>query len=300
MLNITALAAEALGRDLAGTYRHYYGDRRPEFATLLDAGARLLIERIGSSDALYHNFEHTILVTQVGQEIIRGKLLFQSLEPEDWVHFIFGLLCHDVGFVRGACAADDAASVVIDESGTRFPIPRGASDAVLAPFHVTRGKIAVRERFGNHRLLDCGRIARSIELTRFPVPDDEDHKETDTEAGLVRAADLIGQLADPNYPSKLNALFHELNESGNAEKIGVSNPADLVENYPKFFWAAVEPFIGDGLRYLGMTMEGKRWVASLYGNVFMAEHHRLNAGPQSSPLSSCQQSRESVSTEIHR
>ena len=207
-------------------------------------------------------------------------MLFRSLEPVDWVHFIFALLCHDIGFVRGACVADDATSVVIDEAGTRFQLPRGASDAVLAPYHVTRGKIAVRERFAAHRLLDCDRIARAIELTRFPVPDDEDHKETDTEAGLVRAADLIGQLADPNYPSKLNALFHELNETGIGEKMGLVTPADLVESYPKFFWTAVEPYIGDGLRYLAMTVEGKRWVASLYGNVFMAEYRRLASGPQ--------------------
>jgi hypothetical protein len=49
---------------------------------------------------------------------------------------------------------------------------------------------------------------------RFPVPADDGHRETKTEAGLVRAADLIGQLADPFYPRKLNALFHELDEIG--------------------------------------------------------------------------------------
>ena len=280
MLNVVTLAAEAFGPKLADTYRHYYGDREPEYATLLDAGARLLIERISSSDALYHDFEHTILVTQVGQEILRGRMLFRSLEPTDWVHFIFALLCHDIGFVRGACLADDQTSVVVDESGTRFRLPRGASDAILAPYHVTRGKIVVRERFANHRLLDSERLAQAIELTRFPVPDDQDHKETDSEAGLVRAADLIGQLADPNYPSKLNALFQEFSENGIAETMGLVTPADLVDCYPKFFLSAVEPFIGDGLRYLRMTVEGKRWVTSLYGNVFMAEHRRLAWGPQ--------------------
>ena len=280
MLNVVTLAAEAFGPKLADTYRHYYGDREPEYATLLDAGARLLIERISSSDALYHDFEHTILVTQVGQEILRGRMLFRSLEPTDWVHFIFALLCHDIGFVRGACLADDQTSVVVDESGTRFRLPRGASDAILAPYHVSRGKIVVRERFANHRLLDSERLARAIELTRFPVPDDQDHKETDSEAGLVRAADLIGQLADPNYPSKLNALFQEFSENGIAETMGLATPADLVDCYPKFFLSAVEPFIGDGLRYLRMTVEGKRWVTSLYGNVFMAEHRRLAWGPQ--------------------
>jgi hypothetical protein len=48
---------------------------------------------------------------------------------------------------------------------------------------------------------------------------------------------------------------------------------------PKFFWTAVEPFIGHGLRYLRMTAEGKRWVARLHGNVFMAEHRRVTSGP---------------------
>jgi hypothetical protein len=50
--------------------------------------------------------------------------------------------------------------------------------------------------------LDGDRIARAIELTRFRVPDDDDHAETDSELGLVRATDLIGQLADPRYPQK--------------------------------------------------------------------------------------------------
>ena len=281
MLNVATLAAQAFGSHLGDTCRHYFGGRGGDFATLIDAGARLVVERIACSDALYHNYEHTILVTLVGQEIIRGKLLVEPLEPEDWLHFIYALLCHDIGFVRGACAGDDADGVVIDEAGGRMEWPRGASDAVLAPYHVTRGKIAVRERFAGHRSLDSERIARAIELTRFPVPGDDDHKETATEAGLVRAADLIGQLSDPNYLSKLNALFHELKETGAAAAMGVESPADLLDCYPTFFWNAVEPFIGDGLRYLTMTVEGKRWIASLYGNVTMAEHHRVGPGDTS-------------------
>ena len=54
--------------------------------------------------------------------------------------------------------------------------------------------------------------------------------------------------------------------------MGVFNADDLRESYPKFFWGAVEPFIGDGLRFLGMTVEGKRWIAGLYGNVLIADH----------------------------
>jgi len=61
--------------------------------------------------------------------------------------------------------------------------------------------------------VDAERIARAIEMTRFPVPQDGLHDETDTEPGLVRAADLIGQLADPLYLRRLNALYDALSRA---------------------------------------------------------------------------------------
>jgi hypothetical protein len=115
------------------------------------------------------------------------------------------------------------------------------------------------------------------------VPDDEDHAATDTEAALVRAGDLIGQLGDPLYPRKLNALYHEFVENGIHEKLGYNSPADMVERYPQFYWSKVERYIGDGLRYLEMTMEGKQWTATLYSHIFAIEHNRLRMGPQPGP-----------------
>jgi hypothetical protein len=47
-----------------------------------------------------------------------------------------------------------------------------------------------------------------IEYTRFPSahePDDPDNEE----GLLVRATDLIGQLGNPHYLRKVNALYHE-------------------------------------------------------------------------------------------
>jgi hypothetical protein len=172
---------------------------------------------------------------------------------------------------------------VIDASGNTVTPPRGASDAFLTPYHVERGKIFVRERFAPVPFIDEERVAAAIELTRFPVPEDEDHAATDTEAGLVRAADLIGQLGDPLYLRKLNALYYEFVETGVAEKLGYSNPADLVESYPQFYWSKIERYIGDALRYLEMTMEGKQWIATLYSHIFEIEHNRRRMGPQPGP-----------------
>jgi hypothetical protein len=279
MLNPTSLLADALGRNLAETYRRIYGEQEPQVPAALDEAARLVIERIASSDALYHDCQHTALVTLCAQDILRGRRLERVVTPRDWGHTILAALNHDIGYIRGICPGDSEERFVIDTAGNTVIPPRGASDAFLTPYHVERGKIMVRHRFAAVPYLDAERIAAAIELTRFPVPDDADHAATDTEAGLVRAADLIGQLGDPLYPRKLNALFHEFAETGVNDKLGYQTPADMVDHYPQFFWSKVERYIGDALRYLDMTMEGKQWTATLYSHIFAIEHNRRRIGP---------------------
>jgi hypothetical protein len=166
---------------------------------------------------------------------------------------ILAALYHDIGYVRGVCSGDQANAFVIDAQGTTIGLPRGASDAALAPYHIERSKLAVQERFGTHDLVDAQRVMRAIELTRFPVPADDEHRETGTEAGLMRAADLIGQLGDPLYPRKLNALFHEFAEVGLDAQLGYASPADLAERYPAFFWGKIEPVIGDAIAEVVLT-----------------------------------------------
>jgi hypothetical protein len=283
MLNPTSLLADALGQNLSETYRRSYGDQEPHIAAGLYEIARLVIERIGSSDALYHDCQHTALVTLCVQDILRGCRLEKVITASDWGHTILAALTHDIGYVRGICAGDKDEHFVIDVAGNTVTPPRGASDAFLLPYHVERGKIFVRERFAAVPYVDEERIARAIELTRFPVPEDEDHAATDTEAGLVRAGDLIGQLGDPLYPRKLNALYYEFVETGVHEKLGYSSPADLVDHYPQFYWSKIERYIGDALRYLEMTMEGKQWIATLYCHIFAIEHNRRRMGPQPEP-----------------
>ena len=50
-------------------------------------------------------------------------------------------------------------------------------------------------------------------------------------------------------------------------KLGYKSVADLRDNYPDFFCQKVRPYIGDALRYLRITQEGKQWVANLCANV---------------------------------
>ena len=89
-------------------------------------------------------------------------------------------------------------------------------------------------RFAESGFVNAARIARAIEFTRFPPQQlDDNGKE---EGLLVRAADLIGQLGDPHYLRKANALFYEFEEVGMNRQLGYASPADLTEIYPQFYW----------------------------------------------------------------
>ena len=283
MIQPTSLLADALGDRLMQTFDRTFRGTAPRHAERLGEAARLVIERLALSDALYHSAEHTALVTLVAQDILRGLRLSRDVSADMWLHVILAALTHDIGYVRGVCSGDHGNRCVIDTAGNTVELPRGASDAFLAPYHVERSKICVRERFLDHDLVDPERLAQNIELTRFPVPDDADHAVTDTEAAFVRAADLIGQLGDPLYPRKLNALFHEFAETGVNALLGYLTPADVADRYPAFFWSKVEPFLGDAIHALNMTVEGRQWLANLYFHVCVIEHGRRTMGPTSAP-----------------
>lgn len=277
------LVIEAFADRLGRNYRAVYGKAEPDHAPIIRATARLALERIAGTDAVYHDVMHTLFVTDVGQQILRGRAMGRAVSPNDWLHLTAATLLHDIGYLRGVCPGDTRGRYVVDAAGNTVTAPRGSTDAFLAPWHVERGKIFVRHRCAAIPCLDVERICRAIELTRFPVPEDGDHAETESEAALVRAADLIGQLADPAYLRKLAALWFELHEIGLTEKMGCQDPADLAEQYPRFFWQRVEPYVGPALGFLEKTAQGRLWVAQLYAHVFVEEHKLPRPGPERAP-----------------
>ena len=275
MFNPTQIIIEAFVSELSIMYERIYSRLEPNYPGIIGFVARLALENIANTDAAYHDINHTIMVTLVGQEILRGRHISEGgVTPRDWLHFIVSLLCHDIGYVRGICAGDRDGRYVINARGDTIALPTGATDAAMTPYHVERSKLFVHERFGRVALahIDNREIEANIEHTRFPVPEDEVHAPTNDFPGLLRAADLIGQLADVNYLRKTSALFSEFRETGASEKLGYTSAADLRAAYPAFFWQVVRPYIDSALGYLRVTQEGKLWIANLYANVFSTEH----------------------------
>jgi len=277
MFNTTEILIDSFVEQIREGYRRTYGGFKHDYQDIIAWAGSMALENIANSDALYHNVEHSILVTLVGQEILRGKQIREGgVSSEDWLHFMISLVCHDIGYVKGVCREDreQESLYATGQGGTMVSLPLGASDASLTPYHVDRAKLFIDERFGGHKLIDSEAIKINIELTRFPVPNAEDHQGTNSFAALVRAADLIGQLSDPRYLKKITSLFYEFEETGMNKILNYKTPADLRNNYAKFYWNGVYPYIQDALHYLSLTQQGKQIIANLYSNVFVVEHEK--------------------------
>src|ERR1700743_3293321 len=146
MFTVPELTADALGEFLANYMRRRYGPSKTQLIEMVPSIARIALECIGNSDALYHSVDHTMLVTLAAHDILRGRALHTHMPAEDYAHAIIACLTHDIGYVRGLFKEDDKDGFVVDPSGRKVVLPRGSSDAALMPYHVDRSKIYVMER----------------------------------------------------------------------------------------------------------------------------------------------------------
>src|ERR1700722_358047 len=232
MITIPELVAQALGSFLTSDTKSRFGSSHARLTEVIPFAARLTLDCIGNSDALYHNIEHSMLVTLAGHDILTGRAMLRPMTAGDYANFILACLTHDIGYVRGVVKGDQHESYVADMTGRTVRLPRGSSDAALAPYHVDRSKLFVLERLDGPEEGDAGRVARAMEYTRFPYTASSNDDLVEEEGLFLRAADLIGQLGDPNYLKKANALFYEFEEIGFNKQLGYDTPADGVYKYP--------------------------------------------------------------------
>src|SRR3974377_1426750 len=190
MFNPTQIVIDSFVTELKSMYERIYGILEPSYPGVISFVARLALENIATSDAAYHDVNHTIQVTLVGQEILRVRhIRLGGINPRECLHFMVSLLCHDIGYVRGICRGDAIGQYVTNVAGDKISLPDGATDAAMTPYHVARSKLFIRERFGKAALLhfDLAEIEANIEHTRFPVPQDEQHDDTDDFPGRSEA-----------------------------------------------------------------------------------------------------------------
>src|SRR4051812_39877491 len=81
MMTLPELAADALEEFLRSYMRRRFGPSQ-SLVEIVPASARIALECIGNSDALYHNVEHTLLVTLAGHDIMRGRALHSPMSAD--------------------------------------------------------------------------------------------------------------------------------------------------------------------------------------------------------------------------
>ena len=147
MFNPTLIVIEAFIRELRMMYERTYGTMEPGYPGVISFVAQLALENIATSDAAYHDVNHTIMVTLVGQEILRGR------------HISVGGVTRTTGYISSShyyvmtsgtcvefCRGDGDGSYVTNLAGDKGTLPEGATDASMTLYHVARSKLFVRER----------------------------------------------------------------------------------------------------------------------------------------------------------
>src|ERR1044072_7108781 len=96
MITVPELSAEALGSFLTSHLGRRFSSTEAELTELVPSVARLALECIGNSDALYHNVEHTMLVTLVGYDIMKGRALLTPTSPAAFANVLVDGTLHDI------------------------------------------------------------------------------------------------------------------------------------------------------------------------------------------------------------
>ena len=90
MFNPTQIVIEAFINELRLMYERTYSTLEPSYPGIISFAAQLALETIATSDATYHDINHTIMVTLVGQEILRGR------------HISVGGVARAIGFISSS------------------------------------------------------------------------------------------------------------------------------------------------------------------------------------------------------
>ena len=277
MFELQSTVIQAFVDHILAKFQTMFSQAEPAQSQALDRAAHTALEFLLHCDCPYHDVQHTILVTDVGQALLHGRQLARGdLDANDWLQAVVAMLFHDIGYLKNLLREDNEQTCIVDPDGSRVTPPVGSTDAFMTPFHVTRGIMFVHERFSNDHVIDTDAVAECIEMTRFPVPARSDYRQTDTLPAIVRCADLVGQMADPQYLQKLSRLYAEFAETGDAARMGFTNPGDLRDGFPDFFYDQVHPYIGTEVGYLKRTQEGQQWLANLYHHLHLDQSEPRN------------------------
>lgn len=192
----------------------------PEASSALIGGVSALVEKLFSGhhpdyqkvDLKYHNLDHTVLATQCFVELAEGRWRHGETPAFNARQFSLGyaaILLHDSGYLK---TRDDVSG-----TGAKYTSSHVLRSCALAAAALPDLGCTPHEIEGVQNAIRCTGINSQIGQIAF-------RSDTERITGcMVATADYLGQMADPDYPAKLPALFEEFEEANNFSRVPFEN-----------------------------------------------------------------------------
>lgn len=181
-------------------------------------------------DARYHDLEHTLQGALAFSALLRGRVEAAAepvLSQETFELGVIAILLHDTGYLK---RRDDT-----DGTGAKYTATHVNRSCDFAERLLWQHGYSLRQIHGVQHMIRCTGMGTNV--TAIPFQSEEERI-----AGFaLGTADLIGQMAAPDYIEKLPILYEEFLESAryNAGKGGggmlFSSARDLMEKTPGFW-----------------------------------------------------------------
>jgi hypothetical protein len=187
-------------------------------------------------DAQYHDFEHTLQGTLCLARLLHGRHKVGAQPPVTEKLFqlgILGILLHDTGYLK---RREDTQG-----TGAKYTAIHVERSADFAGYLLTEKKFSTHEILAVQNMISCTGV--DADLRKIPF-----QSELERCVGQALAtADLLGQMAAPDYVKKLPVLYCEFAEAakfgrGHTDFIAKFGGADdLVRRTPSFWKDYVLP-----------------------------------------------------------
>lgn len=185
-------------------------------STRLIEDVAVLVERLflgqhpdyQKADLRYHDLQHTVLATQCFIDLAAGRVIHDArpvFRHRDFSLGCVAILMHDTGYIK---RRDDIAGTGAKYTNTHVERSCVLATTFLPALGVTDAELAVVVG-----AIRCTGI--SAQISQIPFRDDVAR----LTGCMVATADYLGQMADPDYPEKLPALFAEFEEANEFEHV---------------------------------------------------------------------------------
>jgi hypothetical protein len=200
-------------------------------------------------DARYHDLEHTLQGTLCLARLLRGRHFAGALPiltPKRFELGLLAILMHDTGYLK---RSHDAAG-----TGAKYTLTHVRRSGEFAQAFLETQAYDAADVAAVQNMIRCTGV--NVDLASIPF-----QSELDRNVGFaLGTADLLGQMAAPDYVEKLPVLYAEFAEAakfngpGSPKSIAFQSAEDLMRKTPVFWenyvWPKLNGDFGALYRYL--------------------------------------------------